>query len=75
MIRGARGRRGRYDLSGAQTHCQPRVGEDIVEAQPGGAGRACGIGIAGVLGMETFVRVQDSTGAPVPEDDVFAGLR
>jgi hypothetical protein len=25
--------------------------------------------------METFVRVQDTTGAPVPENDLFAGLR
>jgi LmbE family N-acetylglucosaminyl deacetylase len=28
-----------------------------------------------LMGMEAFVRVQDSTGAPVPEDDLFAGLR
>ena len=28
-----------------------------------------------LLGMETFVRVHDTTGAPVPEDDLFAGLR
>ncbi|MGX7678944.1 PIG-L family deacetylase [Jatrophihabitans sp. DSM 45814] len=28
-----------------------------------------------LMGVETFVRVQDSTGAPLPEDDVFAGLR
>jgi LmbE family N-acetylglucosaminyl deacetylase len=27
------------------------------------------------MGVETFVRVRDSTGAPVPEDDLFAGLR
>ncbi|MFE3518561.1 PIG-L family deacetylase [Streptomyces sp. NPDC059166] len=27
------------------------------------------------MGMETFVRVQDSTGAAVPENDLFAGLR
>lgn len=27
-----------------------------------------------VMGTETFVRVQDATGAPVPEDDLFAGL-
>jgi LmbE family N-acetylglucosaminyl deacetylase len=27
------------------------------------------------LGMETYVRVRDRTGAPVPEDDLFAGLR
>jgi LmbE family N-acetylglucosaminyl deacetylase len=27
------------------------------------------------LGVETFVRVQDTTGAAVPEDDLFAGLR
>jgi LmbE family N-acetylglucosaminyl deacetylase len=27
------------------------------------------------FGKETFVRVRDSTGAPVPEDDLFAGLR
>jgi hypothetical protein len=25
--------------------------------------------------METFVRVQDATGAAVPENDLFAGLR
>lgn len=28
-----------------------------------------------LMGMETFVRVQDATGAPLPEDDLFAGLR
>jgi LmbE family N-acetylglucosaminyl deacetylase len=28
-----------------------------------------------VMGMETFVRVLDSTSAPLPEDDLFAGLR
>jgi LmbE family N-acetylglucosaminyl deacetylase len=28
-----------------------------------------------VFGEESFIRAQDSTGAPVPEDDLFAGLR
>jgi LmbE family N-acetylglucosaminyl deacetylase len=28
-----------------------------------------------VFGTETFIRVEDRTGAPVPEDDLFAGLR
>ena len=28
-----------------------------------------------VFGEESFVRVMDSTGAPLPEDDLFAGLR
>jgi LmbE family N-acetylglucosaminyl deacetylase len=28
-----------------------------------------------LMGSESFVRVQDSSGAPVPEDDLFAGLR
>lgn len=28
-----------------------------------------------LMGTETFVRVRDRTGAPVPEDDLFAGLR
>jgi LmbE family N-acetylglucosaminyl deacetylase len=28
-----------------------------------------------VFGQESFVRVTDTTGAPVPEDDLFAGLR
>ncbi|HET9073965.1 MAG TPA: PIG-L family deacetylase [Solirubrobacteraceae bacterium] len=28
-----------------------------------------------LMGRETFVRVQDSTEAPLPEDDLFAGLR
>ncbi|MEU5686038.1 GlcNAc-PI de-N-acetylase [Streptomyces venezuelae] len=28
-----------------------------------------------LMGLETFVRVQDATDAPVPEDDLFAGLR
>jgi hypothetical protein len=28
-----------------------------------------------VMGIETFVRVQDSTDAPLPENDLFAGLR
>jgi LmbE family N-acetylglucosaminyl deacetylase len=27
------------------------------------------------FGTETFIRASDSTGAPVPEDDLFAGLR
>jgi LmbE family N-acetylglucosaminyl deacetylase len=30
---------------------------------------------ADLMGTETFVRVQDSTDAPLPEDDLFAGLR
>ena len=28
-----------------------------------------------VFGEESFIRAMDSTGAPVPEDDLFAGLR
>ncbi|MFI5528426.1 PIG-L family deacetylase [Kitasatospora sp. NPDC051853] len=28
-----------------------------------------------LMGIETFVRVKDTTGAPLPEDDLFAGLR
>jgi LmbE family N-acetylglucosaminyl deacetylase len=28
-----------------------------------------------LMGIETFVRVRDTTGAPIPEDDLFAGLR
>jgi hypothetical protein len=28
-----------------------------------------------MMGAESFVRVLDPTGAPVPEDDLFAGLR
>jgi len=28
-----------------------------------------------LMGTETFVRVHDITGAPLPEDDLFAGLR
>jgi LmbE family N-acetylglucosaminyl deacetylase len=28
-----------------------------------------------LMGTETFVRVGDTTGAPTPEDDLFAGLR
>ncbi|MEV4641266.1 PIG-L family deacetylase [Actinoplanes sp. NPDC049548] len=28
-----------------------------------------------LMGIETFVRVHDRTGAPLPEDDLFAGLR
>jgi hypothetical protein len=27
------------------------------------------------FGRESFVRATDSTGAPLPEDDLFAGLR
>jgi len=27
------------------------------------------------FGRESFIRVSDSTGAPLPEDDLFAGLR
>lgn len=30
---------------------------------------------AEVFGQETFIRAEDTTGAPVPEDDLFAGLR
>ncbi|PWR05536.1 GlcNAc-PI de-N-acetylase [Micromonospora acroterricola] len=30
---------------------------------------------AELMGMETFVRVRDTTGASLPEDDLFAGLR
>jgi LmbE family N-acetylglucosaminyl deacetylase len=30
---------------------------------------------AQLMRVETFVRVRDTTGAPVPEDDLFAGLR
>jgi LmbE family N-acetylglucosaminyl deacetylase len=30
---------------------------------------------AELMGMETFVRVQDPTDSPTPEDDLFAGLR
>ncbi|MEO6500887.1 MAG: PIG-L family deacetylase [Jatrophihabitantaceae bacterium] len=30
---------------------------------------------AKLMGVETFVRVRDTTGAPLPEDDLFAGLR
>lgn len=30
---------------------------------------------AAVFGREIFIRAADSTGAPVPEDDLFAGLR
>jgi LmbE family N-acetylglucosaminyl deacetylase len=37
-----------------------------------GMGRAV---FAEVLGIETFVRVRDFTDAPIPEDDLFAGLR
>jgi LmbE family N-acetylglucosaminyl deacetylase len=28
-----------------------------------------------VFGRESFIRVKDNTGAPLPEDDLFAGLR
>ncbi len=28
-----------------------------------------------MMGTESFVRAYDTTGAPVPEDDLFAGLR
>jgi LmbE family N-acetylglucosaminyl deacetylase len=27
------------------------------------------------FGFETFIRATDTTGAPLPEDDLFAGLR
>ena len=30
---------------------------------------------AEAFGYETFIRARDTTGAPVPEDDMFAGLR
>lgn len=32
-------------------------------------------GFTKLMGVETFVRVQDSTDAPLPEDDLLAGLR
>jgi LmbE family N-acetylglucosaminyl deacetylase len=28
-----------------------------------------------IMGTESFVRAYDTTGAPLPEDDLFAGLR
>jgi hypothetical protein len=28
-----------------------------------------------VFSTETFIRAYDTTGAPTPEDDLFAGLR
>ena len=28
-----------------------------------------------MFGSETFIRAHDTTGAAVPEDDIFAGLR
>jgi hypothetical protein len=28
-----------------------------------------------LMGVETFLRVTDTTGAAVPENDLFAGLR
>ncbi len=31
--------------------------------------------VARVFGYETFIRASDSTGVPVPENDLFAGLR
>ena len=31
--------------------------------------------IAAAALAESFIRASDSTGAPVPEDDMFAGLR
>jgi LmbE family N-acetylglucosaminyl deacetylase len=37
-----------------------RIPQDIAEA---------------AFGRESFIRVSDTTGAPVPEDDLFAGLR
>ena len=27
------------------------------------------------FGRESFIRASDTTGAPIPEDDLFAGLR
>lgn len=30
---------------------------------------------ADIMGIEAYVRVHDTTGAPTPEDDLFAGLR
>jgi hypothetical protein len=30
---------------------------------------------AEVFGQESFIRAMDRTGAPVPEDDLFAGIR
>jgi LmbE family N-acetylglucosaminyl deacetylase len=31
--------------------------------------------VENVFGYESFIRASDSTGAPLPEDDLFAGLR
>ena len=33
------------------------------------------VGLTEMMGVETFVRIKDTTGAPLPEDDLFAGLR
>jgi hypothetical protein len=30
---------------------------------------------AEIYGRETFIRARDTTGTPVPESDLFAGLR
>jgi len=30
---------------------------------------------AKAFGVESFIRERDTTGAPLPEDDLFAGLR
>jgi LmbE family N-acetylglucosaminyl deacetylase len=30
---------------------------------------------AEVFGTETFIRAEDRTGAPLPEEDLFAGIR
>ena len=30
---------------------------------------------AATFGRESFIRASDTTGAPLPEDDLFAGLR
>jgi LmbE family N-acetylglucosaminyl deacetylase len=45
-----------------------QIGESWFSKIPPGLGER-------IFGEESFIRAMDTTGAPVPEDDLFAGLR
>jgi hypothetical protein len=53
---------------------------DALAAHPSQGDGALFLGLgkerfARLMGKEAFLRVYDTTGAPLPEDDLFAGLR
>jgi hypothetical protein len=46
-----------------------------IPSQSMGADTGAPAAARGLFGGESFIRAMDSTGVPVPEDDLFAGLR